>query len=427
MIVLKASSLERYLSLNLCLLALPLPLLLALWAHSEGFSPWLIIVCETLLLLFLWRFIVRFRRRVLMTFDRAARHLEAINQEDYNQWAKSIFSQGKVAAFHQQLVSLSFVLREKKSRYDQHVFLVYQLIEQLETPMLAFNAKQQLTFGNAAFADLYHQPWQMCQSVSPAFLGLEWLEGGWQFTDKNRNRQWQIRQSEFIEAGESYQLLVFINIESALRKSQLDAWQQIIRVLSHEIRNSLTPVSSLAESLATRAGNERDKMALEVITGRCQHLQDFVSRYASLSKKLDLTAQWIVLSSVIKRVSGLFKGFTIEAELSDVKIWADVTFIEQVFINLIKNANEANATEVQLSVSEVNQQSVIKVVDDGDGFANLDNLFIPLYTTKPQGQGIGLSFCRNIIEQHEGTFELSNNQQRGVTVTIQLPLPLLNL
>ena len=93
-----------------------------------------------------------------------------------------------------------------------------------------------------------------------------------------------------------------------------------------------------------------------------------------------------------------------------------------MLINLVKNAQEANAQSVVLDFSEDSKSSVIKVVDDGHGFANLENLFVPLFSTKRDGQGIGLSFCRNIIEQHQGSIKLVNNRNRGVTVMITLPL-----
>jgi len=382
---------------------------------------------ESILILILYIFTQKFRKKILSAFERASLHLEAINQSDFNQFAKSAFSKGKVKEFHQQLNHLSENLQQQKSRYDQHVFLVYQLIEQLDTPILIFNQKQQLIFGNTEFQQLFGQPWQMLRHASPHLLGLEIIEKEWRLNDPIKGRisqqQWQIRQSEFIDNGETHQLLVFVNIESALRKSQLNAWQQIIRVLGHEIRNSLTPVSSLAESLSAKTRNGREKQALEVITERCQHLQDFVERYASLSKKLQLSCQWLSCRELTVRITRLFENIDLQVESTVDNLWIDGPFFEQVLINLIKNAMEADATQVILAIKRSKQNSVISIIDNGHGFANLENLFIPLYTTKQQGQGIGLSFCRNIIEQHGGVIELSNNKDQGVQVTIQIPFP----
>jgi len=210
-----------------------------------------------------------------------------------------------------------------------------------------------------------------------------------------------------------------------LRQSQLNAWQQLIRVLGHEIRNSLTPVSALAQGLSIKAEGEREKQALTVINERCQHLQEFVSRYASITKPFHLNCQLLSATNIAKRIQGLLKEVPLEVEISAESFWADPAFIEQVLLNLIKNANEASQPEekIKLIFSESSTGSLIEVIDSGHGFANLDNLFVPLYSTKQNGQGIGLSFCRNIIEHHKGSIKLVNNTNApGVTVSIALPL-----
>ncbi|NQY64022.1 MAG: ATP-binding protein [Alteromonadaceae bacterium] len=458
------NSLELYIISRISLLSLPFPLLFAWWATANELDTDLMLLGEFLIVLFLIIFNFSFKKRLLTSFDRATLHLEAINNEDYKQFAKPSFTQGKVIEFHQQLNKLSIHLQQQKSRYDQHAFLVYQLIEQLNTPMLVFNVKGQLSFANAAFHQLYNQPWQMFRHGSHDLLGLEESTEGWRFKESTKNRQWQIRQSVFEDSDDLHQLLVFVNIESALRASQLDAWQQIIRVLSHEIRNSLTPVSSLAESLLERLtkseqansqehtqaqqqdkqqqeleleqklqqkqqkkNNERNKQALSLIADRCLHLQNFVERYASLSKTSQLNCQWLNIQEIVNRMTSLYQQINVESKIKTDKIWADAAFFEQVLINLFKNAVEADATKIKLEVSSDQQFSEIKIIDNGHGFSNIDNLFVPLYSTKPQGQGIGLSFCRNIIEQHHGTIELANNKSvkdgvLGVTIVILLPL-----
>jgi signal transduction histidine kinase len=289
---------------------------------------------------------------------------------------------------------------------------------------MVFDHHPQLTYANSAFNELFPQPWQIFRNSSPGLLGLEFVDNNWRFKEKPRDSKWQIRHSEFIDNGKTHQLLVFVNIESALRQSQLSAWQQLIRVLGHEIRNSLTPVSALAQGLSLKAEGDREKQALNVITERCQHLQDFVSRYASITKPFHLNCQLLSVSNITKRIQGLLKDINLEVELKTEHFWADPAFIEQVLLNVIKNANEASEPGeiIKLIFSENVNSSLIEVVDSGHGFANLDNLFVPLYSTKQNGQGIGLSFCRNIIEHHKGTIELVNNNAPGVTVSITLPL-----
>lgn len=363
-------------------------------------------------------------KRTMVAFKRASLHLDAVRNNDFCQYAKPAFNTGKVIEFHNGLENLSSHLQLLKSRYDQHIFLVYQLIEQLDSPILVFDEQPKLTYANSAFNELFPQPWQIFRNSSPGLLGLEFSDNKWRFKDKQRDGKWQIRHSEFIEQGKNHQLMVFVNIESALRQNQLCAWQQLIRVLGHEIHNSLTPVSALAQGLSAKAASEREKQALTVITERCQHLQDFVSRYASITKPFHLNCQMISTTNLAKNIQALLKDIHIEVELNAQRIWADPAFIEQVLLNIVKNADEASEprSKVKVIFSETKRSSLIQVIDSGHGFANLDNLFVPLYSTKQNGQGIGLSFCRNIIEHHKGTIELVNNTSSvGVTVSISLP------
>ncbi|MBU3004590.1 sensor histidine kinase [Paraglaciecola arctica] len=400
----------------LFILALAWILVAADWqAWNIGLS--LVVAC-----LFFLVVVIRFKNRVMSSFERALLHIEAVKVEDYNQYAKSEFNEGVTAQLHNELTLLSEQMQTHKSQYDQHALLLYQLIDQLDTPMLVFNQKQKLSYANAAFSSLFGQPWQMYRLASPKLLGLTYTDKGWRLAGKEQ--QWHVSQSEFIDSGERHQLLVFSNIDSAIRASQLNAWQQIIRVMGHEIRNSLTPVSSLAESLGSKSNSPREKQALDVIAERCHHLQDFVSRYSSLSQNLNLDLQTINLATFAERLQGLFSKQDVTFVSKPQWLWADPTFIEQVFINLLKNAFEAEATKVTIKITEKNQYSIIKITDNGHGLANTDNLFVPLFTTKQQGQGIGLTFCRNIIEQHGGSIEIKNNpsSQKGMTVSILLPV-----
>ena len=264
----------------------------------------------------LWLFFSYIYQRTIIAFKRASMHLEAVKNEDYCQYAKPAFSTGKVIEFHQDLENLSTHLQLLKSRYDQHIFLIYRLIEQLDSPILVFDQHPQLTYANSAFNELFPQPWQIFRHASPKLLGLEFIEGNWRFKDEVRNSKWQIRFSEFIDKGQTHQLIVFINIEAVLRQSQLSAWQQLIRVLGHEIRNSLTPVSALAQGLSLKAEGDREKQALTVITERCQHLQDFVSRYASITKPFHLNCQKILAANSAKRIQGLLKEVNLSVEIN---------------------------------------------------------------------------------------------------------------
>ncbi len=363
--------------------------------------------------------------KIITAFRRASIQLEALQNQDYSLFVKPVFNTGKIAEFHQQLKALGQSLQEHKSHYDQQLLLLYRLIDQLNTPILVFDHKLQLNYANTAFAELFGRPWQALRHASPALLGLH-AQPTWQFIDKDKAQQWQIRHSQFLDQGKSHQLLIFINIQSALRESQLQAWQKLMRVLSHEIRNSLTPVAALTQNLISKATREREQQALELIGERCQHLQDFVSRYADLHKPLHLQPQWLEASQLFRRLTGLFAEQELKATGLQLKLWADPVLLQQVFINLIKNAVEAGSPSgtIQMIFSEHGQHTEIRIQDHGQGIANVDNLFVPFYSTKTQGQGIGLSLSRHIIEQMGGQLNLSNNtKSNGACALMQLPHP----
>ncbi len=421
----QCKSLENYIFAS-CVFVLGIILILvALLMILLGFSTLVNIFSLSFVSLVFFALSGRLYHRVMIAFDRASLHLEAIETEDFNVFSKPYFSRGRVHVFHQQLKRISGQLQRRKFQHDQQIYIVYQLIAQLDTPILVLNQNHQLTYGNDAFQQLFSKPWQMLRHVSAQALGLDCNNKQWTLSEnilgRSSHQLWEIRQSEFIDGGEAHQLLVFINIESVLRKSQLAAWQQIIRVLGHEIRNSLAPVSSLAESLAENAVSPREKQALGVITERCQHLHSFVDRYSSLSQDFHLSRQWISVTVIVDRISCLFTAVELKVDNTIDSLWVDGPVFEQVLINLIKNCVEAAADCIAINFSSLDKDHLISIVDNGHGFKNRENLFVPLYTTKPQGQGIGLVFCRNIIEQHGGSIDLCNNEDRGVCVSIKIP------
>jgi signal transduction histidine kinase len=390
---------------------------------------WQVLVLAVLAGTLLWRLIGSIYRQTMAAFRRAGVQLDALQSEDYSLVARPAFRAGQVAEFHRQLDALGSTLQQTKSRYDQQLFVLYRLIDQLNTPILVFDHRLQLSYANTAFAQLFERPWQALRHASPELLGLI-PEPEWQFVDGHRAQRWQIRHSHFFDGSQGHQLLVFIDIHSALRESQLQAWQKLIRVLSHEIRNSLTPVAALAQNLQTRTLGEREQQALELIDERCQHLQDFVSRYAELHRPLHVQPQWLDARALFQRMAALFPESQLAAQGLHLPLFADSILLQQVLINLIKNAVEADspAGTIELIFCQRGNRSEIRVRDRGRGIANPDNLFVPFYSTKCRGQGIGLSLSRHIVEQMGGQLSLvdkaTDTGGSGACAIIRLPLPL---
>jgi len=384
-----------------------------------------------------------FYHKMITPFYSLTNLVEAIRLEDYSLRARDQYQTGVMHSLSHEIAQLSNDLQQRKQVYDQHTLLIYHLIEQLDAPIAIFNHKLQLSHANASFSDYIRQPWQTKRLSSSQSLGfvlnddVELSKQHWSFIDESQTNKWQIKQSQFTQNEQQFYLVILTNVELLLRKNQQDSWQQIIRVMSHEIRNSLTPIKSLAQTLVELPNQEeRAKQALNVIVERSLALQEFVNRYGDITQKINIQQSWIESGPFINDLLVIFHGQIFESKIECQKLWADPTLLKQVVINLIKNAIEANQSNevIKLNIfsSKKENEITIEIIDRGQGIANPENLFVPFYTTKKQGHGIGLGLCKNIIEQHQGRLSLTNNVDElnhakneipGATARILLPNP----
>jgi nitrogen fixation/metabolism regulation signal transduction histidine kinase len=409
-----------------------LGLLLALF-HAYHFSGLVVTSVLVLIVPVYWLFAVKLYQQLISPFYRMTNIVEAIRIEDYSLRAHSGFSEGIVRQLQQEIHKLSDNLQQRKTRYDQHVFLIYRLIEQLNTPILVFDHRLRLNHANLAFSDFFGQPWQAQRGRSCTELGFEKDQAAnWYFTKSQQQQNWQLRQSQFQDGDHLYHLVIMTNIAKEIRQTQQMSWQQIISVLSHEIRNSLTPIRSLTQTLIEEVQLGREGLsppalqALETVAERSGSLQDFVKQYANLGQKIELHVSKVSVMELFNKVCALFPENRIVANSVHLAIAVNVdkTLLEQILINIVKNAIEASSTDskIQLTFSQSNTKDIIRVIDNGSGISNPDNLFVPFYTTKEKGQGIGLAFCRNIIEQHGGSLSLHNRaDKQGAEAVIELP------
>ena len=208
------------------------------------------------------------------------------------------------------------------------------------------------------------------------------------------------------------------DIQKHVAHSEVESWQKLTRVLTHEIMNSLTPIISISETL--KAENE----AFSVINRRCHSLLDFVESYRQLTRIKAPERTTFPVSELLEHITALYPQVQTQGE---GQLTADRTQMEQVLINLIKNACESGATEVKLVVHQLpslqgGAKSSITISDNGCGMPAdvLDHAFIPFFTTKPTGTGIGLSLCRQIILKHGGTITVDSQEGEGTTFTIKL-------
>lgn len=210
--------------------------------------------------------------------------------------------------------------------------------------------------------------------------------------------------------GQRRLVVALKDVSMLMQRQEMEAWQQLIRVLTHEIMNSLTPIISISETLT----NENEAFA--VIDRRCHVLLDFVESYRQLTRIKTPERTTFPVSELFEHITGLYPQVQTQGE---GLLTADRSQLEQVIINLIRNAYESGATEVEIIINNDNE---IRVKDNGCGMSIdvLGHAFIPFFTTKPTGTGIGLSLCRQIILKHGGTITVDSQEGEGTTFTIKL-------
>lgn len=256
-----------------------------------------------------------------------------------------------------------------------------------------------------------------------------------QLSFAQHNGRFRVHCEEFRSSGLQHRLILITDIAHLLRMEEDKAWQNLVRVLSHEINNSLTPIASISQTLLKMSQSQQgfppeDKdlsQGLKLISERSHDLQEFVNSYKKLNKLPAPNLQEFDITLIANKVANLFdqKKFKIISQES-IALMIDAIQIEQVLINLVKNGIEAstdNQPPVTMSWLYTEDQCRILIVDCGTGVRNPENLFVPLYTTKPHGSGIGLALSRQIIESHNGQLTLSNrSDQQGCVAQIVLPI-----
>jgi signal transduction histidine kinase len=250
--------------------------------------------------------------------------------------------------------------------------------------------------------------------------------------------RWEARVGTFRQSGLPHRLLVLANVSRALREEERQAWQRLIRVLGHELNNSLTPIRSIAgslESLIAREPRAPDwdqdmRRGLSVIAARAEALGRFLEAYGRLARLPAPQLRPLALGPLAQRAAGLETRVPVTVVGGpDTTLVADPDQVEQLLINLVRNAGDAaleTGGGVRLSWAAADRaptQIEIRIDDDGPGLPNTTNLFVPFFTTKPGGSGIGLVLARQIAEAHGGSLTLENRTpEPGCRARVRLPM-----
>jgi nitrogen fixation/metabolism regulation signal transduction histidine kinase len=379
------------------------------------------------------------RERVASPLRTLANLLEAMREGDYSIRARHSKSGDAMGEVMQQVNAMSATLREQRLGALEATTLLRKVMEEINVAVFAFDGERRLRLVNRAGERLLNQPAVRLLEQSAELLGLQaYLEGEAQRTEQRTfpggTARWGVSRSLFREGGLPHQLVVVTDLTRPLREEELKAWQRLVRVLGHELNNSLTPIKSIAgslESILARQPRPEDwetdtRRGLAVIAARSEALSRFMGAYATLAKLPRPTMKAVDVAELVRRVARLETRITPEVTPGpEVVIQADADQLEQLLINVIRNAVDASLETggaVRVGWERQDARLTVWVRDEGHGLPNTANLFVPFFTTKPNGTGIGLVLSRQIAEAHGGTLTLQNAAE-GPGCDARLVLP----
>ncbi len=395
---------------------------------------------SVLILALWWGFAYAARERTVTPLQTLANLLEALREGDYSIRARRPSLDNALGEVMLEVNKLGDFLRNARFDAVDATALLEKVIAEIDVAVFTFDEARTLRLVNRAGERMLAQPAARLIGRTADDLGLaDGLEGEaastFERTFPGQAGRWQCRRSTFREGGLPHHLLVLSDLSKALREEERQAWQRLIRVLGHELNNSLAPIKSTASTLSRVLRRDqphegwRDdaERGLQMIAERCESLNRFVVAYSRLARLPSPTLRPVPVGPLVRRVVGFETRLAVSLEGGpEISVEADADQLEQLLINLIKNGVEAaleTGGAVDVSWRRFDQMLEVSVRDQGPGLANTQNLFVPFFTTKPGGTGIGLVLCRQIAEAHGGTLALANREHgTGCEARLRLPL-----
>jgi two-component system nitrogen regulation sensor histidine kinase NtrY len=391
-------------------------------------------------LAFWWGFTAAIKEKVASPLRTLANLLEAMREGDYSIRARAARGEDALGDVMQQVNAMAATLRAQRLGALEATTLLRKVMEEIDVAVFAFDSAHRLRLVNRAGERLLNQPSERLLNSDAASLGFEEFLAG----DESRTVQrsfpggagrWGVSRSMFREGGLPHQLVVISDLTRPLREEELQAWQRLVRVLGHELNNSLTPIKSIAgslESLLAREPRPEDweedmRRGLAVIAARSEGLSRFMGAYARLAKLPRPQFRPVHVGRLVQQVVGLETRLRpVLHSGPELVIQADGDQLEQLLINVVRNGVDAaleTGGAVEVGWTRNNGALEIWVQDEGPGISNTSNLFVPFFTTKPGGSGIGLVLSRQIAEAHGGTLTLQNRPEgHGCEARLSLPI-----
>src|SRR6059036_1686206 len=401
----------------------------------------------TILLVAVWlAFVGVVRERVVRPLQTISNMLAALREGDFSLRARGSDPDDALGLLLVELNSLGEDLRAQRLGALEATALLRRVMEEIDVAVFAFDESRALRLVNRGGAALLGRPVEQILGKDAAELGLgDSLAGDaprvleLAFPGRPGPGRWELRRGTFRQGGLPHQLLVLADVSRALSEEERQAWKRLIRVLSHELNNSLAPIKSIADSLlalinrkpASTDQREDLRKGLGVIASRSESLSRLMAAYARLARLPAPRLERVAIQDWVRRVVALETRRPVAIRPGpNVTIQADGGQLDQLLINLVRNAVDATLDgngAVEVGWEARNGQLDVWVRDEGAGLADTANLFVPFYTTKPDGSGIGLALSRQIAEAHGGTLTLSNRStQRGCEARVSLALNLDN-
>ena len=432
---------EAHLIRLVLLASLPLLLLLLWMMVLANISIWLILLTGLFGSLMILYASYSIYQKISYQFRSISNLLEALIQGDYALRARSDQSGGALDELVSAMNDLAQGMSQQRWESVESQLLLRTIIEHIDVAIIALTQNNQIRFSNPAADHLLqlHNASSNQQLLQQLAFVQELTSGCHQLVELSLGYQqgrFNVYIEEFRDAGKQHKLLFITDMRSLLRTEERKAWQDLIRVISHEINNSLSPIASISQTLKRLI--ERDargetlaedlREGLHIISERAIGLSQFVESYKQLAKLPEPQIQPLAIRPLVEKIVALFNHTAIEIETEiNFTLQLDPIQFEQVLINLIKNAVEATALTNPSSIIKIrwavsHQFFKLDICDQGTGISNPNNLFVPFYSTKKQGSGIGLVLSRQIIEAHNGRLTLSNQDSGGCCASIELPV-----